>query len=221
MDSINEIKNMWQIISPNEASVLELRAIWPAGMSSKMPPLTRHFRAADYSSLDACTDAFEVTAQKLNQDGFNIYTVMNPIDSNFQGAAVKDADITCRKLLLIDIDRVEKKTEPATDEEVAAAGVLAEEVMAYLDQLDWPKPIRVMSGNGHHLYYKLTDTPNTPEAKSQIQQLLLKLANKFDNETVKIDTVVFNASRITKVVGTIARKGFESEGRPYRMAQVI
>ena len=49
----------------------------------------------------------------------------------------------------------------------------------------------------------------------------MKLANKFDNEIVKIDTVVYNASRITKVVGTIARKGLESEGRPYRMARVI
>jgi hypothetical protein len=221
MDSINEIKNMWRIVLPNEASVLELRAIWPAGMSSKVPPLTCHFRAADYPTLDECTGAFEVTALRLNEDGFNIYIVMNPIDSNFHGAAVKDSDITCRKLLLIDIDRVEKKTEPATDEEVDAAGVLAEEVIAYLEQLDWPKPTRVMSGNGHHLYYKLPETPNTPEAKNQIQQLLLKLANKFDNETVKIDTVVFNASRITKVVGTIARKGFESEGRPYRMARVL
>ena len=221
MDSINEIKNMWQIISLNEASILELRAIWPAGMSSKMSPLTRHFRAADYSSLEACTGAFEVTALKLNEDGFNIYIVMNPIDSNFQGAAVKDSDITCRKLLLIDIDRVEQKTEPATDEEVIAAGKLAEEVRVYLEQHDWPKPIQVMSGNGHHLYYKLSKTPNTPEAKNYIQQLLLKLANTFDNEIVKIDTVVYNASRITKVVGTIARKGLESEGRPYRMARVL
>ena len=221
MGSINEIKNMWQIILPNEASVLELRAIWPTGLSSKMSPLTLHFRAEDYPSLDACTGAFEVTALKLNEDGFNIYIVMNPIDSNFQGAAAKDSDITCRKLLLIDIDRVEKKTEPATEEEVDAAGALADEVMAYLELLDWPKPIRVMSGNGHHLYYKLTETPNTPEAKKCIQKLLLKLADKFHNETVKIDTVVFNASRITKVVGTIARKGLESKGRPYRMARVL
>ena len=221
MDSINEIKNMWQIIMPTEGSILELRAIWPAGMSSKMPPLTQHFRAADYPSLEACTGAFEVTALKLNEDGFNIYIVMNPIDSNFQGAAAKDSDITCRKLLLIDIDRVEKKTEPATDEEVEAAGALADEVIAYLEQLDWPKPIRVMSGNGHHLYYKLPETPNTPEAKNQIQQLLLKLANTFDNEIVKIDTIVYNASRITKVVGTVARKGLESVGRPYRMARVL
>lgn len=221
MYTINEIKNIWQIILPNETSVLEIRAIWPAGMSSKLPPLTRHIRSADYSSLDDYKSAFEVLALQLNNDGFNIYVVMNPIVSDFEGAAAKDSDIACRKLLLLDFDRVEKKAEPATDEEVAAAGLLADAVMTHLGQLGWPKPIRVMSGNGYHLYYRLHDTPNTPEAKSLIQQLLLKLAAKFDNEIVKIDTVVYNASRITKVVGTIARKGLESEGRPYRMARVI
>jgi len=38
---------------------------------------------------------------------------------------------------------------------------------------------------------------------------------------MSIQELVFNASRITKVVGTIARKGPESEGRPYRMARVL
>ena len=221
MDSNNEIKKMWLINAPNVTSVLELRAIWPAGVLPKMPAITRHFRLADYPSIDACVVAFEVAALKLNEDGFNIYIVMNPIDSNLQGTAAKDSDIACRKLLLIDIDRSEKKIEPATDEEVTAAGILAQAVVAYLEPLGWPQPIRVMSGNGYHLYYQLTDTPNTPETTNHIQQLLLKLANKFDNEIVKIDTVVYNASRITKVVGTIARKGLESEGRPYRMARVI
>jgi hypothetical protein len=47
------------------------------------------------------------------------------------------------------------------------------------------------------------------------------LADKFDNNIVKVDTSVFNASRITKVVGTIARKGIESEGRPYRKACML
>jgi hypothetical protein len=221
MESINEIKKMWLIIAPNSTSVLELRAICPAGVLPKMPAITRHFRLADYQSIDAGLVAFEVAALKLNEDGFNIYIVMNPIDSNFDGTAAKDSDIACRKLLLIDIDRCEKKNEPATDEEVAAAGTLAEAVAGYLEPLGWPKPIRVMSGNGHHLYYQLNGISNTPETTIHIQRLLLKLAKKFDNEIVKIDTVVYNASRITKVVGTIARKGLESEGRPYRMARVL
>lgn len=221
MDPRQEIKKMWQIIVPTKSSVFELRALWPAGVDSPKQPKTIHFHAAGYQSLDACMRAFEDKAIQLNEIGFNVYIVMNPIVSDFKGAAAKDSDISCRNIILIDIDRVEKKAEPATDEEVAAAGVLAEEVITYLDELDWPQPIRVMSGNGHHLYYKLPDTPNTPDVKNYIQQLLLRLAKIFDNEFVQIDTVVYNASRITKVVGTIARKGLESEGRPYRMARVL
>ena len=164
---------------------------------------------------------FEAEALRLNDVGYNAYVMMNPITPSFIGGAAKDGDISHRNILLIDIDRVEMKKEPANDAEVEAAGALAKTVMACLDHLGWPDPIRVMSGNGHHLYYALPDTPNNEDAKLNVQSLLKALAAKFDNETVKIDTAVFNASRITKVVGTIARKGVESEGRPYRMAHVL
>ena len=43
----------------------------------------------------------------------------------------------------------------------------------------------------------------------------------FDTETHKVDTTVHNASRITKMIGTVARKGKESAGRPYRKAKMI
>jgi hypothetical protein len=50
--------------------------------------------------------------------------------------------------------------------------------------------------------------------------LLHRLADRFDNDVVKIDTSVYNASRITKVVGTVARKGAEGPARPYRVAKL-
>jgi hypothetical protein len=78
-----------------------------------------------------------------------------------------------------------------------------------------------MSGNGHHLYYVLPEISNDEESRKCFQVLLNSLASEFDNEVVKIDTTVFNASRITKVVGTIARKGLKSAERPYRMARVL
>ena len=215
-----EIKKMWRIIGTNESSVLELRAIWPAAIESTRPALTNHFRAADYGGIDGCKSAFEAEALRLNAIGYNIYAVMNPIKSTFTGNAVKDEDISYRDLLLIDIDRVQKAKEPATDEEVEAAKQLADTVMAYLAANEWPDPIRVMSGNGHHLYYVLPAIANDDESKHYVQRLLKTLASEFDNENVKIDTSVFNASRITKVVGTVARKGVESEDRPYRMARV-
>ena len=146
---------------------------------------------------------------------------MNPISNKFKGRSASDADISRRDLILIDIDRTQKAKAPATDEDVEAANQLAEEIMGYLEHLEWPDPIRVMSGNGHHLYYVMPEFGNDEESKKFVQSFLKGLAGKFDNDIVKVDTSVFNASRITKVVGTIARKGIESEGRPYRMACML
>jgi hypothetical protein len=180
--------------------------------------LTKHFRAKDHSSVVHCKAAFEAEALRLNSLGYNIYIVMNPISESFQGKSAADADISHRELLLIDIDRAEKMVAPATDAEINAARQVADAIAAFMEEQGLSEPMRVMSGNGHHLYYMLADTPNNDESKHLIQTMLLSLANRFDNDLVKIDTVVFNASRVTKVPGTIARKGLESKDRPYRMA---
>ena len=50
---------------------------------------------------------------------------------------------------------------------------------------------------------------------------LHELARKFNNGIVAVDTVVYNASRISKVPGTIARKGLNTAERPHRMAVVL
>ena len=149
-----------------------------------------------------------------------MHTVMNSIRPDFQGGSAKDKDIAYRNLLLIDIDRAGATKSPAINKEVKAAKSLATEIAAYLTQLGWPQPIQVMSGNGWHLYYKLDQLNNDDETTSLIRKALKLLAKRFNNSVVNIDTVVYNASRITKVPGTIARKGEETEDRPHRKAVV-
>ncbi len=219
-DAANEIKKMWLLFTVGKSSRLELRALSPNGITPKLKPVTKHFRAADYEDVEVCKRAFEREALRLNADGYNIYTVMNPIKLTSTGYAAGDDDIACRNLFLVDIDRAVKKIEPANDAEVEAARLVADAIKALTKERGWSDPIRVMSGNGHHLYYVLKDVPNTPETTSTVQQVLQSLATEFDTVVVKVDTVVFNASRITKVPGTIMRKGMESEGRPYRMAVI-
>ena len=216
----DEIKKLWQIIVIGTTSILELRALWPAGPLLAKPPVTKHFRAKDFEAVELCKTAFEAEALRLNAIGYNIYIVMNPIADSFTANAVKDSDISYRDLLLVDIDRAEKILAPATDDEVEAARQVANAIKAFMEERGWSDPIRVMSGNGHHLYYLLKNMPNSEKSKLGIQNLLLNLAHRFDNDLVKVDTVVYNASRITKVPGTIARKGLASEGRPYRMAVI-
>jgi hypothetical protein len=215
-----EIKKMWCIFAVGPKSTLELRALVPTGSSMNANPITKNFRALDYKSVDDLKLAFEKEALYLNGIGFNIYIVMNPIKADFDGYAAKDADIDYRDLLLIDIDRAVKKNEPANDAEVEAARLTANKIITYLSHLGFPNPLRVMSGNGHHLYYVLKDIPNNTEATELVQQVLQNLALKFDSTQVQVDKSVFNASRITKVPGTIMRKGSESTERPFRMAVI-
>lgn len=217
-DLSNEIKKMWRIFPIGSESILELRALSPDGIAPKLKPVTKHFRAAEYENVETCRRAFEQEALRLNAGGYNVYIVMNPINADFTGYAAGDDDIEFRDLLLIDIDRAVKQVEPATDAEVEASRLVANDIRAHLSERGFSNPLRVMSGNGHHLYYVLKDVPNTPEATATVQQVLHNLAAKFDNADVKVDTAVFNASRITKVPGTIMRKGNESDDRPYRMA---
>jgi hypothetical protein len=216
-----ELKNIWRLIAVGGDSILEARPVWGKKVPNPKKSRSFHFRMRNYESVEACKKAFESKVIELNQQGFNVYTVMNPIRPDFTGPrAAADADIRYRDLLLIDIDRIGDTSCPADQAELDAAKVLACEIRQYLADRDWPKPIMVMSGNGYHLYYILEALPNSQDSNALIRSTLRNLANKFNNTLVGVDTSVFNASRITKLPGTIARKGEATADRPYRMAEV-
>lgn len=211
-----EIKKLWQIKLVGPKSVVELRAL-----KQGAHPVMKIFYGHEYADVAALRDEFEDEALKLNQQGYNIYIVMNPIKESFTGHSASDQDIQYRDLLLIDIDRAQKASEPADQAELDAALALSDEIISYLKSQGWDEPIRMMSGNGYHLYYILNQLPNDIKHKELIEGALKELADHFNNSVVKVDTVVFNASRITKVPGTIAYKGTATQTRPYRMARVV
>jgi hypothetical protein len=111
--------------------------------------------------------------------------------------------------------------QPATDDEVLKAIAVADRLSSWLTEKGWPDPIRMLSGNGVHVYCQLEGIENTEQSKILIRNVLITFGQQFDTPEVAIDKSVFNASRITKVPGTIMRKGEESEGRPYRMARLL
>lgn len=220
-DPASEIKKMWRLFALGPNSVFELRPLWPKGVPDPKPARPRHFRAKAFNEVDECRAAVEETALDLNRQGYNVYTVMNPISPDFSGpGAAKDPDIWYRDQLLIDIDRIGDTSVPASQAELGAAEELARRIRAEMTRRGWDDPVVVMSGNGYHLYYALDDVENTPEAAALISNTLKGLAAAFNNSIVGIDTSVHNASRITKVPGTIMRKGIATEDRPYRMAVV-
>jgi len=213
-----EISRLWELLILDNLEVLELRAFHY--LNSKQIRV-EHFRIDNYASIEALQAAFEESALRLNADGFNVYTPLNRLKSDFNGGAAKDSDIRCRDLLLIDIDRVGDTKQPATDDEVHKATAVADRLSSWLTGKGWPDPIRTLSGNGVHVYCQLEGIENTEQSKFLIRDVLITLGQQFDTPEVAIDKSVFNASRITKVPGTFMRKGQASDGRPYRMARLL
>jgi hypothetical protein len=219
MIASHEIQHTWQIKSVNAPLTLELRAI-----KDKLI-IVKQFYEKDYQSTDDCCSAFEVEALTLNDRGFNIYHVMNPIKANaLIGKACKAHDIESRDLLLIDIDRRDKthpitgEVCPASNQELIELENVCDAIADYFkNELNEVPIAKVMSGNGYHLYFEL-GLPNDESSSLVVKQLLQQLENQFGTDTCEVDTSVYDPSRITKVLGCIARKGKESVDRPYRMA---
>ena len=220
------ISKTWTIFKIDPDAPISLRALWPKGVPGSKPAQNITFNAATYPNLPDRQRAFEDAALQLNRLGYNIYIIMNPIDPAFagdehNGLAVKDADIKCRRLLLFDIDRA-VTNQPATEEElddIFSFGFRNIEKPYFFDK-DL-EPMSACSGNGMHIYFPLDDLPNDAGTKANCRSFLLSLARQHDTADIKIDTSVYNASRITKVPGTVARKGLETEDREYRMASII
>ncbi len=84
----------------------------------------------------------------------------------------------------------------------------------------WPDPVAGDSGNGCHLLYRV-DLPNDRESADLVQNVLKTLAFLFDDEIVKLDTGVYNAARIWKLYGTVARKGDPIPDRPHRRSEIL
>ena len=209
---------MWQLFNEH-AGVLELR-----GIKQGLPTKTKTISWQEFPeevSLQPMFDNFTNTALEWDAAGYNVYGVFNDIAEYFSGSNVKDKDIEARRDIFIDIDRAEKADCPATDAEVQHAIDLSRNIRRFMSDCGWNEPLVVMPGNGVHLYYYINYMDNTQELTDKIRALLQLLGDKFDNGHVKVDPGVYNASRITKVIGTTAKKGIESPGRPYRKVRIL
>ena len=201
-------------------SPLEVRAISKAGAR------TRIFYPKDYSNPKEMQEAFYGYAMNLNQQGYNCYTVMNPIRPEFRASGGKGTTkdgIAKRTKVMVDLDRKcnESKKHPATSDELSRAEELIDKISDYAVEVGWGRPNKVMSGNGYHLYFTLAGLENDDESELLIKEMLETLAEKFDTNEFEIDTVVFDVNRITKIIGTVARKGKETPDRPYRTVELI
>lgn len=215
------VHEIWTLFDDQDFPVIEIRCIWPKGIEPSRGTTSRCFDQAQYQSEQAFRLAVESYVEKMNQQGYNLYSTLNPLKTGMgQFSAANDDDVICRRRLLVDIDRDTGKEHPATDAEIAAAKALGDLIANHLNGLGWPAPVRLLSGNGHHLIYPLDDLPTSKEITSSIKQLLHSLKTKFSSNGLSVDTTVSNASRVTKLPGTLARRGTEITNHPYRVARI-
>ena len=129
-----------------------------------------------------------------------------------------DKEIEVIRWILIDADPERPAGVSSTDEEKAKSKETIKRVYKYLKQEGFSDPVVCDSGNGYHLLYSVDMDVDDADYTKKFLQTLDML---FSDEYVKIDTAVFNPARITKVYGTIARKGANTPERPHRASGFV
>ena len=188
-------------------------------------------KRVDSGYFDNISDA--ATALVSTEEPYSgIYITPNPVIKDVLARApnrikpwasdtTQDPEIERRTWLLIDIDPVRPKGISSTNLELKRAVQKAKAIAGILEiEYGWCQPMINSSGNGAHVMFPINE-PNNQETKETIQAFLKSLAQRYDEPGCKVDTSVFNASRIWKMPGTFVRKGYSTDERPHRKAKIL
>ena len=216
-NDINTILNL--VFSPGD--VFEVRCL-----DATTPDWRKEHTEAGYFTFENI-DKMIGELNRISARG--VYFTPNPVHpdllarsaNRFQAAkrnaATTDADILCRRWLLIDCDPVRRSGISSTDDEHDAALYKAIEISEGMRSRGWPEPVMLDSGNGAQLMYHI----DLPAADDNLVQKVLQEFSNGDTDEVKIDTTVHNPARIWRLSGTPNRKGDETDERRHRIAKII
>jgi hypothetical protein len=137
-----------------------------------------------------------------------------------RGESTEDGQIVARRWLPIDVDFARPSGISTSEAEHNAANERAREIRDFLYTRGWLAPIRADPGNGAHLLYRI-DLPNDDSSKELVRRVLKALNRLFGSDKIIIDESNFNAARIWKLYGTVARKGSNLPERPHRLAKIV
>ncbi len=197
-----------------------------AGMELRVAP---HWTHTTLAGADVEAAAGHVRTSNSGSTG--IYFIINPVPVGL-GRPARDADVIRRRWLLIDFDRgsalkeidlgdgIKAGSVSATDTEKEACREVADAANAWLGSEGWPAPIVVDSGNGYHLYYAI-DLPNDAHSKALLKRFFAELGKRVNTAAAGVDEKLHNASRLSKLPGTWARKGKQFPDRPHRCSRLL
>ena len=160
-----------------------------------------------------------------------IYITLNPCNpallarrcnryEAFAEQTTSDADIARRHWLLIDCDPIRPSGISSSDYEHERAITTAMGIWDDLHSVGWRDPVVADSGNGGHLLVRI-DAPNDAEATGLISAALAGLAAHCTPDDIAVDVTVFNAGRVTKLYGSLTRKGDSTPDRPHRRSRIL
>ena len=180
---------------------------------AQIRPLLSPMNAQYYGNMQAYFTLNDINPSLYSREQRDVF-VKKP------KSTTTDGDITRRRFVLIDLDPNRAAGISASAEEFEKAHLKAVGIYRYLMEQGFQEPIITTSGNGYHCYVTC-DMPNDDEHNDIIKRFLQSLSKMFTDDDVEIDEKVFNPARIDKLIGTWAKKGADSEERPWRIARII
>lgn len=174
------------------------------------------------------TQALHKETARLSRKSKGVYLTINPVHPDLlarannviraaqESGTTSDADILKRTWILIDLDPERRTNISSTEAEHDAALARMDDVKRFLMERGFGHPYCADSGNGAHILIPV-DLP--VDDGGLVQGFLQALGEMFSDEVVKVDLTVYNPSRISKVYGTLARKGDQTKDRPWRVSK--
>jgi hypothetical protein len=188
----------------------------------------------DYDHLDQMAELAAYWSGKAK----GVYWIPNPINprcafraynrvQKWAKTTTEDEEVLGWRWLLIDCDVVRPKDVSSTDEEVALAIERARIVRAHLWETGVCRTndtILAMSGNGAHVLMRVdfsNEKDAAPESAAALSAFLKGLSQQFSDDRVFVDPSTFNAPRLFKLYGTMARKGDLHAQNPHRVSHLV
>lgn len=207
----------WWSIFHNEGEITEIRSFGGTTFSGY------------YKDIDNAIRDIEILESKPDQQ---IYFITNAIREDCYGRAQRerlimkpknttnDEEIVGRKWIMIDLDPKRASGVNSSNQELEFAHKKAVAVYKFLRDNGFNEPVVCMSGNGYHLMYACR-IGVSQETDLLIERFINALAMLFTDEHVDVDKKCKNRARLSKVYGTTAKKGANSEDRPWRTSYIV
>lgn len=212
-EQITQIQTWWHVFK-HDGDLVELRFL----QGKKV--LSGYYR--DFNNLIRDVDTYQE---------YNVYFTLNDLNPAVYGrpqcetvrqggTTTQDKEIVRRRWVLVDFDCDRPKDTNSTDEQKEEARQVAGRAYKWLVSHGVSQPVVVDSGNGYHLYIPC-DIQQNENADNTIKGFVSALGIAFTTPTVKIDSVVFNAARISRLPGCFNRKGANIPTQPQRMCRIV